>query len=494
MNISIEELQKKGQVKQIPLQGQSVPLSQLANKGIKIVNTQPVAKPQPEQGLISKVAGGIGERLGNIWNIGTDVATGKTSGPEGMLRGVGEAAAGAVGVVTDVAGAGIKTLYENKYTPEERAAISQSAAHILDTSVGRAGIEALKQGAEVYQKWAQENPNASKDLEAFGNILSVIPAGKVAGEGLKVAEDLTTGVRKSASELLKESAKKDVAQALAPITKENKILTKKLTPEFQKQGIVGSRESILKKATEGVQKFGKAIEDYIGSGKLTGIVPKEKIFSAIDEFAKGAMTKGGVVIDEEKVKLADSMRGIMEKFGDSIPAEEAKSALRVLGEMTARKKGFTTGGEKLSAQLEKDIYGSIARELAKENPVLDNLNKSFTFYKDLKKVTQETIDRTKPQSGMLRKAASVIFAGEGTGGVLDNIIRYTGSKIFLDFVSGPFYKTLSSKIKTGISSALYSGDTKKVDDIINSVKSGVTPELPKKPFAESSSKVQSFSK
>lgn len=98
------------------------------------------------------------------------------------------------------------------------------------------------------------------------------------------------------------------------------------------------------------------------------------------------------------------------------------------------------------------------------------LNKSFNFYDNLRKITSETIERTKPQSGILRKAAATLFAGQGQG-VLDTTIKYIGSKLFLDFVSSPFYKTVSSKIKSGLAKAIYSGDTKGADTIIKAVKS-----------------------
>lgn len=165
------------------------------------------------------------------------------------------------------------------------------------------------------------------------------------------------------------------------------------------------------------------------------------------------------------------MRSLTAKFGEAIPADEAKSVLRVLGDMTARKKGFTTGAEKLSAELERGVYGSIARELAKANPELDKLNKAFSFYKNLHDVTQETISRVAPQSGMLRKAAATLFAGGGQGqGVIDTAIRYVGSKVFLDFVSSPFYSTVKSRVKTALADAIYNGNTKVADDIIRTVK------------------------
>lgn len=165
------------------------------------------------------------------------------------------------------------------------------------------------------------------------------------------------------------------------------------------------------------------------------------------------------------------MRSITAKFGEAIPADEAKSVLRVLGEMTARKKGFTTGAEKLSAQLERDVYGVIARELAKANPELDKLNKAFSFYKNLSDVTAETISRTAPQSGMFRKAAATLFAGNGQGqGVIDTAIRYVGSKLFLDFVSSPFYSTVKSRVKASLADAIHSGNTKVADDIIRATK------------------------
>lgn len=72
---------------------------------------------------------------------------------------------------------------------------------------------------------------------------------------------------------------------------------------------------------------------------------------------------------------------------------------------------------------------------------------------------------------MFRKAAATLFAGNGQGqGVIDTAIRYVGSKLFLDFVSSPFYSTVKSRVKASLADAIHSGNTKVADDIIRTVK------------------------
>ncbi len=140
------------------------------------------------------------------------------------------------------------------------------------------------------------------------------------------------------AESLKKSAATNVSEALAPTKAEMKLKTQKFAPEFVNKGIVGSRETILQKAEAGKEEFGQKIQSYIDDGNLKGSVARKKVDEAIDSFAASGKSKAGLVIDEEKILLADKMRSLTAKFGDELPAEEAKSVLRVLGEMTERKK------------------------------------------------------------------------------------------------------------------------------------------------------------
>lgn len=273
--------------------------------------------------------------------------------------------AGAVGdVAGTVIGKGVKKIYETAYSPEKRDEIKQTVSNILETPIGQAGMNAIKGGIEIYQDWKKSNPNAAKDLEAVVNVASLLPIGKGVKATGEVVAGATTGVRKSVAKTIIGSAEKNVSQALAPTTKEAKYLTTKITPKFIEKGIIGSRETILKKAEAGAEEFKNKIQSYISSGKLKGEVPKEKVISAIDEFSKSGITKGGVVIDTEKVELAEKMRGIVSKLEDVIPAEEAKSVLRILGRMTERKKGFTTGGGKIISPIRKRYLRNIGKRIS----------------------------------------------------------------------------------------------------------------------------------
>ena len=119
----------------------------------------------------------------------------------------------------------------------------------------QSGLEALSSGVDSYNRWAEENPNASKDIENVINIAGVFPAGKVIG---------ATGKTAQAGKQIFKEAVKDVGQGVGQEVKYSydkaKIaVEKKVTGRTEEEIFNRQVEKEIKKANKVTEK---AVNDY----------------------------------------------------------------------------------------------------------------------------------------------------------------------------------------------------------------------------------------
>lgn len=100
------------------------------------------------------------------------------TGAEDILQRTGKLGAS---FVNDVAGEAAKSAYG--MLPEDfKEKVSGGLKMAMDSPAGKMGLDMVKRGADVYQKWAAQNPRVAKDLEAVVDIGSAIPAGMGVGK------------------------------------------------------------------------------------------------------------------------------------------------------------------------------------------------------------------------------------------------------------------------------------------------------------------------
>jgi hypothetical protein len=142
--------------------------------------------------LLSRVGTDLSKRISDVQQSFKKEVTPQGT-PLGGIR-LGLRTVGAVaGGITDVATEGIKSLSNATGLTE---AVKPIGLAILDTDVGKAGLNAIKSGAEAYSTFAKSNPDTAKALGDVLNITSLLPIGagaKIAGQG---AVDLTKGTIK----------------------------------------------------------------------------------------------------------------------------------------------------------------------------------------------------------------------------------------------------------------------------------------------------------
>lgn len=232
------------------------------------------------------------------------------------------------GFVGDIATEGIKKVGEVTGATE---AIKPVAIDLLNTSVGKAGLEAIKGGAEVYNSWKESNPEIAANLEAIINIGSILPlgkAGQIAGKtalntvegaidigakGLKVIEpvldttkSLATGVKDVASMTLEGASN---------------IPSRIATNVAEKQAI---RQSIKELPTEIAKK---AVQDGIDINDVKYIyqIPKDqkeplrKLLKSVKDFDSGVSKTNPIeTVGEPIVKRVKTLESEAGKIGKEL--------------------------------------------------------------------------------------------------------------------------------------------------------------------------------
>lgn len=390
------------------------------------------------------------KRAWNVWQAWSELISGKWEPVSTSLYTVWNV----IWWGWDIIGELLASWYKTAWEPWK-----EQVKQILNTPAWQWAIKAIQWWVQTYWKWASENKEASRALEWITNIGSLFLGWKAKE---KVWEWLLQAWKEKVWQKLIKSAEKNISEALAPAGKELKAQTTQITPEFLKKWIVWSQESILKQAEKWKEIFGKAIWDAIEEWALEG--KKIKTSSLIDklwEIEKSALVDKNIA-DVDKIKKVRNMLDEITQFWDELSWENARLLRKTWDEIINRQKWFNiTGAEKLDTEIRKAMSNTLREELAKASPDLAKLNKEYNFYSKLAKITWETIERTKPQQGILRKVWATIFGWEQQW-VLNKVIWYIWSKAFLDLTSSSLYKTLWAKQKQKIANWLMKWETQKV--------------------------------
>lgn len=267
----------------------------------------------------------------------------------------------AAGAVGDVIGAGTEIAYKTAVPEPTQQKIKGHVLDILNTPSGQAGLQVLKQGGEVYQKFKEANPETAKSLEDVLNIATVIPGVKVVGKGAKEVKNITTDtldiatrLKGGSEEAVNKIIDKGIEKGIRP------SVAGKQTAQQMNAFKQNARTAVL-----AITKNKKALSFSNDVGEvLKGVVPKslkefsesveqtkKTIFKKYDSLAKKAGEIGGQVnlssVAEELKKVgADKVLNDLypdvvsyaEKRAESLAkratysTEEAQTAIKHLNE------------------------------------------------------------------------------------------------------------------------------------------------------------------
>lgn len=316
------------------------------------------------------------------------------------------------------------------------------------SKIVKGGLTALEGQAE-YNLTSEGRLPTKKEGGIAAGVGMLIPwASAIMKEGKKVLPKISWA--------LKESAGTSVSKALAPTGKKMKQVTEKLTPEFLKKGIWGSKTSMLKTAKRGLENFGNKIDEALESGVLDDVeIPKASIDKVLHE-ARLTTEVGGKVVNTTARRVVDEAQKMINQFPEAIKWTEARALKQILdGIVYATKGGIWAEDLTYKNVIYNNMANMLRKELANSSPDLAKLNKEYSFYKNLEQVLETTLTRIKPQSGMLKRVGSTIIAGEGNGWVIDRAVKYMASKVFLDATSSATRHTLSAQLKNKLANSMF---------------------------------------
>lgn len=199
--------------------------------------------PQQPPGFIQNVGNDIMNRANEIGSIDNQYQTGK----QGLAGSSFDILGKGMGTIGDIAGEGIKSALQmaGKLPMLGGGNMSQGASQtisdISNTTPGKIALSALQQGGQVWDNFKSQNPILAQHIEAVGDIANAVPllkgaetATMAAKSGLsdiadvatnaandelsqpkptiaQTREQQTASVRKSASDLYKDSNSQDIS-------------------------------------------------------------------------------------------------------------------------------------------------------------------------------------------------------------------------------------------------------------------------------------------
>lgn len=180
---------------------------------------------QPEEGLLSRIGGDISKR----WSptvMGQDYSS---IPAEQALRITGKIA----GTGLDIAGQTLKSAYKTLMPDVVQGGVSSAGNAIMNLPISEEpNAPTLKttigNAANVYGQLEQKFPNAMKDINAVGNIASILPVGKIIKEGVGLGKGLVSETGAIARDTIKtmnatlpETTKEFIDQRINQVVKEN---------------------------------------------------------------------------------------------------------------------------------------------------------------------------------------------------------------------------------------------------------------------------------
>lgn len=158
----------------------------------------PAATAPDENGIFSRIGEDLSKRWGEGQQAASEYNSGKISAPEMLLRSTGKVAAGSA---NDVIGEGAKSaghlLYDmapDFHNSALSGVIDSSRSSFVNSDIGKAGIEAAKQGSEYYDNFAKQHPRAAANLESVINIGALMTGAKGGEAAAEVAKPAVSNV------------------------------------------------------------------------------------------------------------------------------------------------------------------------------------------------------------------------------------------------------------------------------------------------------------
>jgi hypothetical protein len=275
---------------------------------------------------------------------------------------------------------------------------------------------------------------------------------------------------------LAAGAQRGMSQFLGAAKETNKAKSEKVIPRLLDEGISGSRESVLARASTERQAAGRAVgatrtaegaEPVVTHRAADSLEPlKKKLLVKQANGTMGAATPAA----QKQIELIEALQ---QTIRDTSPEVKSVAALReVLGDEIGT--GFSKllpTEERSALRVKKAAYKALREELHKASPNLAKVDAEFSFWKDVEDILTATTKRTKPQEGsVVTKAVNRISEFAGVGGIAAGAPPVAGTALAMGvvnrIVSSPSYKAWSAVKKDRLARALANGDERALLNLV----------------------------
>lgn len=379
------------------------------NQGDKLVPSIPPAK-----GFVEDVSTSLskrGETVNKVFDSNQNFVSKAL-----QLTGQGAGFAG------DIIGAGVKKIGDVTGITE---AVKPTVLDILNTDIGKAGIEAIKSGMDSYNQWKEANPEIAGNLEAVINIGSLLPLGKAGKVVGQTAVDTAEGIAKIGANAI-ESAKPaietvgNIATGVKDITQmtiegAKNIPSRIATNVAEKQATREAIQQLPTQVAKNAVQNGVDINDvkYLTTITKEQKEPLKKLLKATIDFDSGVSKTNPIeVVGEPIVKRIKALEG------------EANSVGKKLGDV-ANNLGDVTEAESKDIILNKlkSINGLSDISINKDG-VLDFTNTALNTIETasdrnaIQSIFSQAIkDGTGKQKHLLRQELFEILGGKKKSGI-----------------------------------------------------------------------------
>lgn len=303
------------------------------------------------------------------------------------------------GFATDIAVEGAKEIANKTGITDSilkpaAEAVKPVAVDILESDIGKAGLQAIKSGADTYEAWKVEHPEAAGNLEAVVNIGSLLGAGKALQKGGQVAAEGASAVLDTAATATKGVT--DVAR-----------------------GVVTGASDLARGASR--------IPGNIKTNLEARDLARQQIDALPDQVAKEAAMDGVEVPDIQTLyTIADDIK----KIELNTRAKTERKLNKTTGNVADEQKPVTTGEVKLSEGDTNRATGAVQRtSLAKE---------LFTTVKDFAAGKTKTDPIEVVGRPIVQRLQTLDKAAEKVGQELGNVAKTLGTVTTKELVTPVF--------------------------------------------------------
>lgn len=330
---------------------------------------------------------------------------------------------------------------------------------------------------QIADDFKSGNPGAAMGGVAGIATMMLGPKALAAGKAA-IAPKIGT-LRDLAAAGLEDAAAQQYARVVHATKEGPKYLSQKqVVPGLIERGVIAPTRKILaNKASAQVESLGRAIGDYWDKLPDDASTPVQDIIGRIEADAQEAHTV--VKPDGSRVPLGpeaqralkttealtDTLKEIAVPDANGVPQVPVKRLREVrqyFDDIAARAKRYQ--GADLASQASAEIHGKVAdairQEFAKQYPDLAEINKEFSFWKNVEKVTQDTILRkegqAKPLTRQMAETAGAL-AGGAKSGPLGAVIGMKSLGLLAQLTESTGWRTVSAVSMDRLAKAIARG-------------------------------------